>query len=262
MKTAGIIGGSNLLGNYVTLKFLEEDFRVKVQISEKEKIKNDSVFKRITAHRNLEVCPVELTNPEQINSFIKDCEVIIHCGEPFRLNINSSEIPVFVPITRNTQFLFNAVKNSSSLCKVIFITSAMAFNQGNTIEMGQNISHAKKIQRKNPAVEKARFHAEKAVSNILDNYPKEFFKVVYISPVEVDNGTLSNSKNSTSSGLQYLFSEKITSDVYFEKLLKRQVLDRLTNINELPDMIFQAATKKPESPVTIDNVQLPVPVVI
>jgi len=257
MKNAGIIGGSNFIGIYITLKFLAEDYRVKVQVSEKEKIKNDSMFKRISVNRNLEICPLDLTNSKQINKFINDCDVVIHCGHPLELDIKSSEIPVFVPLIRNTNILLNAIQSNRSLKKVIFITSAMAFNPGYIYGQGQNSTQNQKLPRKNPPIEKARFHAEKAASNILGNFPEDFFEVVYISPVEVQNEMLSNSSNSTSSGLQFLFRKKITPDAYFEKLLKRQVIDRLTNIDELPDRIFQAATKKPEPMANTKKGQLP-----
>lgn len=246
MKYAGIIGGSKFIGNYITLKFLEEDYRVKVQVSEKEKIKNDSVFKRISVNRNLEVCPAELTNSQQINKFISDCEVVIHCGQPFQLDIKSSEIPVFVPLIRNTHILLNAIQSNKSLKKVIFITSAMAFNPGYASGRGQNSTQIQELPRKKPTSEKARFHSEKAVSGMLENFPENFFEVIYISPVEVENEMLSNSNNSTSLGLQFLFRKKITPDAYFERLLKRQAIDRLTNINELPDKVFQSATQKTE----------------
>ncbi len=257
MKNAGIIGGSNFIGNYITLKFLAEDYRVKVQVPENEKIENDSVFKRISANRNLEICPAELTNSQQITKFIGDCEVLIHCGHPFQLDIKSSEMPVFVPLIRNTNVLLNAIQFNRSLKKVIFITSAMAFNPGYTSGQDQNSTQNQELPRKNPTSEKARFHAEKTVCKILNRFPDDFFEVVYISPVEIQNEVLSNSSNSTSLGLQFLFRKKITPDVYFEKLLKRQVIDRLTNINELPDRIFQAATQKPEPVDSIKKGQLP-----
>mgnify|MGYP001104851328 CR=1 FL=1 len=246
MKSAAIIGGSNFIGNDITLKFLAEDYHVKVQVSEKDKIKNDSVFKRISANRNLEVCPLELTNPKQINKFINDCEVVIHCGHPLQLEIKSSEIPVFVPLIRNTYIFLNAIQSNTSLKKVVFITSAMAFNSGYTHGQGQNYTQIHELPRKNPTSEKARFHAGKAANTILNSFPEDFFEVVYVSPVEVQNEVLSNSSKSTSLGLQFLFRKRIAPDAYFEKLLKRQVIDRLTNINELPDRIFQAATQKPE----------------
>jgi len=130
MKNAGIIGGSKFIGNYITLKFLAEGYRVKVQVPEKEKVKNDSVFKRISINRNLDICRTELTNTQQINDFTKNCEVLIHCGQPFQLDIKSSEVPIYVPLIKNTNVLLKAIRSNKSIRKVIFITSAMAFNPG------------------------------------------------------------------------------------------------------------------------------------
>ena len=238
MKTAGIIGGSKFIGNYITLKFLAEGFRVKVQVSENEILKKEAVFGRICANWNLEISETELTDSQQINQFIEDCEVLIHCGHPFQLDIQPSNVPVFVPLIRNTNVLFKAIQNNQSLKKVIFISSAIAFNPGYNSNAGQISDGNKNHQLKNSTIEKARFHAQKAVSKILESFPDDFFEIIYISPVEVRNELLSNSTGSTSSGLQFLFRNKIAPDAFFDKLLKRQVIDRLTNIDELPDKVF------------------------
>lgn len=247
MKNAGIIGGSEFIGNYITLKFLAEGYRVKVQVSEKKNMKKDSVFKRISANINLEISKTELTNEQQIHKFITDCDVLIHCGQPFQLDIESVEVPIYVPLIKNTNVLLKALQSNSSLKKVIFITSAMDFNPGYFSRPEKITSQNNKQRLKSSTIEKARFHAEKAVYKILDSFPENFFEIVYISPVEVKNELLSNSTNSTSSGLQFLFRKNITPDACFDKLLKRQVIDRLTNINELPDKVFLAASQKLEA---------------
>jgi hypothetical protein len=243
MKTAGIIGGSKFIGNYITLKFLAEGFRVKVQVSEKEPQNKDSVFQRICANRNLEISKMELTTPQQIHEFTENCEVLVHCGHPFQLALQSSEIPVFVPIIRNTNILLKSVQNNPSLKKIIFITSVMIFNQGNSPDGKQPPEKNKNHVTKKNIINKARFHAEKAVANILSSFPDNFFEIIYISPVEVRNNLLTNSTESTSSGLQFLFRNKFTPDAFFEKLLKRQSIDRLTNIDELPDKVFFTASQ-------------------
>lgn len=247
MKNAGIIGGSEFIGNYITLKFLAEGYRVKVQVSEKEKIKNDSVFKRISANINLKISQTELTNEQQIQEFITDCDVLVHCGQPFQLDIESAEVPIYVPLIKNTNILLKALQSNNSLKKVIFITSAMAFNQGYISRPEKITSQNNKQRLPSSTIERARFHAEKAVYKILDSFPENFFEIVYISPVEVKNELLSNSADSTSSGLQFLFGKKITPDACFEKLLKRQLIDQLTGINELPDKVFLAASQKVET---------------
>jgi len=258
MKNVGIIGGSKFIGNYITLKFLAEGYRVKVQVPEKEKVKSDSVFKRISINRNLDICRTELTNTQQINDFTENCEVLIHCGQPFQLDIKSSEVPIYVPLIKNTNVFIKAIQSNKSIKKVIFITSAMAFNPGYISPEDQGSTPGNKNQE-SLNIEMAKFHAERAVSRILDSFPKNFFEVVYISPVEVENEMLSNSSYSTSSGLQFLFRKKITPDVCFEKLLKRQVIDQLTNINELPEKVFLlAAPINPETEeATIKKGQLP-----
>lgn len=256
MKKAGIIGGSDLIGSDISLKFLAEDYKVKVQISNKKQIKKDPLFQNISKNQNLEFHETDLKSPEQILNFIQDCELIIHCGDPICLNKKSSEARVYVPVIKQTGSLFKAIQKCRSIKKVIFITSATAFNPENystKTEENNNIFKAKNNQAEN-----AKFHATKAIYNVLDSLPDNLFEVIFISPVEVRNHQLSSSAASTSSGLQFLFRKKITPDPFFQKILEKQVIDRLTNIEELPEKVFQAAViSEMNESLKIKNGQMP-----
>lgn len=239
MKKAGIIGGSELIGSDISLKFLAEDYKVKVQISNKKQIKKDPLFQNISKNQNLEFHETDLTSPEQIQNFIKDCELIIHCGDPICLNKKSSEIPVYAPVIKQTGNLFKAIQKSESIKKVIFITSATAFNPEYSIAKTEENNSV--VKAKNNLVDNAKFHATKAIYNVLASLPDNLFEVIFISPVEVRNHQLSSSAVSTATGLQFLFRKKITPDPFFQKLMERQVINRLTNIEELSEKVFQAA---------------------
>lgn len=239
MKKAGIIGGSQFIGTFITLKFLSEDFRVKVQVSANKKQQKDTLFQNLKSNQNLEILKTDLTSFSDFQNFIEDCDIIIHCGYPFRLDIKSSDVPIYVPLIKGTNNLLKALQGNTSVSKVIFITSAMAMNPFYPYN-----SQSAKIKTKETTLEvqKAKYHADKTVTTMLQNFPPNFFETVYISPVEVKNQLLSNSADSTSSGLQFLFRKKITPDLVFQKLLGKQVIDRLTNIDDLPENVYLAAS--------------------
>ncbi len=259
MMKAGIIGGSEFIGCNILLKFLVEDYRVKVQISGKTRMKRNPLFQNICKNRNLEISETELTDVADFQMFIEDCDIIVHCGQPFRLDIKTSEVPIYVPLIKGTGNLLKALQNNNSVRKAIFITSATAFNPDYSSLSGLHKTAKNDSGRKVKIseVEKAKYHAEKAVSKMLDSFPGNLFEVVYISPVEVKDYALSNSNASTSSGLQFLFRKKITPDPSFQKILKRQAIDNFTTIDELPDKVFRAAkSEKTENMPAIKNGQL------
>ncbi len=239
MRKAAIIGGSQIIGSYIIFKFLAENYNVKVQISQKSPIKKDPSFINFSNNKNLEVHETDLISPEQIQKFIEDCEIIIHCGDPMRLDIKSSEIPIYAPVIKRTGNLFKAIAKSKSLRKVIFITSAVAFNTDYTSTLTGDEKND--VITKNMQVEKAKYHAAKVVYNVIDSFPKSLFEVIFISPVEVKNHQLSSSSISTATGLQFLFRKRIMPDPFFQEILKRQVINGLTNIEELPEKVFNAA---------------------
>lgn len=255
MKKVGIIGGSELIGSCLSLKFLAEDYKVKVQVSNKRKLKKDPLFENISTNQNLDFYEVDTTNEDEVHNFIEDCELIIHCGEPVCLNLESSETPIFAPVTKQTGNLFKAIQKCKSIKKVIFITSAAAFNScySSTNTEGDQVV----IIAKNNQGDNAKVHARKAICKVFDTLPANLFEVIFTSPIEVKNHQLSCSMESTTNGLQLLFRKKITPDPYFQKLLERQVIQSHTNIEELPEKVFQtAAIEKMNESLKIKNGQL------
>lgn len=238
MKKAGIIGGSQFIGTFITLKFLTEDFRVKVHVSANKKKQKDALFQNLSSNQNLEIFRTELDRVSDFEHFIKDCEIIVHCGHPFHLDVKSSDVPIYVPQIKGTSFLLSALQKNTSVKKVIFVTSVMALKPYYTDNSGFGRNEIKENRLQ---IGKAKYHAEKVAAKMLDSFPANFFDIIYISPVEVKNQLLSNSTDSTSSGLQFLFRKKITPDPFFQKLLGRQVIDKLTNIDDLPDSVYNAA---------------------
>jgi hypothetical protein len=241
MKKIGILGGAEFIGCYITLKFLAENYLVKVQVSQKRKVIGTPFFDRISGNNNLEVCKMDLEDGPQLRNFVSECEILIHCGTPLKLGLKNSDIQLYVPVIKNTGKLMKIVSTTPWVKKVIFITSAAVLNPGKQTrrEFKRNISANPTIPETNKQLNRALLHAEKSVCETVNNFSDDFFEVIYISPIEVKNNELSNSRGSTEKGLQYLFKSNIKPDPYFQRILKRKKMDSMGNVNELPERIFR-----------------------
>lgn len=239
MKKAGIIGDSAIIGSYIVLKFLAEEYKVKIQVNRKYGLNNLPLFRALSKNQHLEIHETNLASPDQIQKFINDCELIIHCGESVLLDIGPSENPVYATITKGTGAFIKSLRKCTSLKKVIFITSAVAFNTGHFTSFNAEKTNAAPSKSRHAA--NAQFHASKAINKIIDSFPDNLFEVIFISPVEIRDHQLISSAGSTASGFKFLFGKEFPSDPFFQKILSRQVISGLTNIEELPEKVFSVA---------------------
>ncbi|MGM0619668.1 MAG: NAD-dependent epimerase/dehydratase family protein [Bacteroidota bacterium] len=241
MKKIGILGGAEFIGCYITLKLLAEDYHVKVQISQKRNTISPPFFDRISGNSNIKVCKIDLNDATQLQNFISDCEILIHCGTPLKLGIENFDTQLYVPVIKNTGRLMKIVSTNPRVKKMIFITSAAVFNPGQPFRrnLKRKISGDSTYLENSRQLNKALLHAEKSVFETINNFSDDFFEVIYISPIEVKNNELSNSRGSTEKGLQYLFKSNIKPDPYFQRILKQKKLDSMGNVDELPERIFR-----------------------
>ncbi|SHJ24734.1 hypothetical protein SAMN05444280_11454 [Tangfeifania diversioriginum] len=237
MKTIGILGGAEFIGCYITLKLLAEDYRVKVQDSQKRKTIFTPFFDRISGNNNLEICKLDPENPGQLRNFLSGCEILIQCGSPLKLGVENSDTQLYVPVIKNTGMLMKAVSTAPWVKKIIFISSAAVFNPG---QPKREIPGNSTVTENSRHLNKALLHAEKTIFETVNNFSDDFFEVIYISPIEVKNNELSNSRGSTEKGLQYLFKNNIKTDPYFKRILKRKKMDSMGDVDELPERIFRS----------------------
>jgi dihydroflavonol-4-reductase len=85
MKTAGIIGGIEFIGSYITLKFLSEGCQVKVPVSNSPKANVTINIPGLLANENLEICKNNLEEIHQLKEFMQGCNIIVQCGIPVKL---------------------------------------------------------------------------------------------------------------------------------------------------------------------------------
>ena len=240
MKKAAIIGGSEFIGCYITLKFLAENYNVRMQVHPLLRKENIFSLQTLTANQNLEVFRADPGNRDDMIRFVRDCETIIHCGIPYQLKINNATTPVYVPLIQNSGILLKVLRDAPNVKKVIFISSALPVNPREK----KSTNPKNHIPGEKSSSQKALFHAEKAVNKILKDLNDKQFEVITTAPVEVKNGSLTNSREATSSGLQFLFRNKIPIDPYFLKIANQNPFNTMCDVNNLPEEVFLAANNK------------------
>jgi dihydroflavonol-4-reductase len=256
MKKAGIIGGLEFIGSYMTLKFLSENYQVKVPVSKFISEKKVVNIPGLKANQHLEKFHGDLNNLAQLREFVRDCNIIIHCGFPYRLNHLNNNAQLFVPEIRGTGPLLKVLGDYPNIEKLIFISPPEIFNSDSSAipQPGKENLNTKSSVAKNRInlhFQKAEFHAKRALENAFQAMEEKRFEVVFVSPAEVLGNALFCSKESTSAGLKYLFENEINHDSVFKKILQQKKLHTLVNAEEVADEVFYnvISTVKMESGV-------------
>ncbi len=232
MRKAGIIGGLEFIGSYMTLKFLSENYRVKVPVSKYrtgEKVLN---IPGLLTNNNLEEFHGDLHELSGIRNFMSDCDVIIHCGAPISLNKRNKEPQLFVPEIRGTGSLLKVLNEFPTIQKLIFISPPVNFNSTES----SYPAHAK--NRINLQSQKAVYHAKRVQENVLQTLEDKRLEVIFVSPSKVLGNTLVSSRDSTSAGLKYLFEKEINTDPVFKRVLQQIKLKTLIPAENAAEEVF------------------------
>ena len=102
MQTVGIVGGSGFIGSYITQIFLEEGFKVKVSSTD---INNKSKYEHLLTLNNadkLELCALDVRDITMVKDFVKGCDVLVHAGTPFQLDVKDPQTELFEPTVQNS----------------------------------------------------------------------------------------------------------------------------------------------------------------
>ncbi len=78
MKKAGVIGGSGFIESDVIALLLQIHYDVKVSTSDISQNKNYQHLMELEGSENLHVCELDISSKSDLNSFIKDCDLIIY----------------------------------------------------------------------------------------------------------------------------------------------------------------------------------------
>lgn len=251
MKKVGIIGGSGFIGSYNTQKFLNEGYQVKVSttdISKKEKYEHLLGLKNA---ENLEIAQLNVENKEELLDFLKDCDIVIHGGTPFQLDVKDLQKELFDPTIKGTANFLEAVLKTPRIEKVVFIASVAGYNTnfpflpaGKT--EGEQITEedAPFMSEEGIPYALAKFIANQAVNKFIADHPELNFEITSVSPTGVMGKSLSNRQDSTSTGIQFLFKNKIAPNPFIQMIYDMDVLWALVDVEDVAEAIFKAAITK------------------
>jgi dihydroflavonol-4-reductase len=249
MKKVGIIGGSGFIGSHITKRFLSESFHVKVSSTDISNKAKYGHLLELEGAENLEICPIDLRDEKSIEAFIAGCEIIVHAGTPFQLDVKDPQSELFDPTVKGTLNFLDVIKNAPSIKKVVFIASVAAWNT--SYPMNPATYPADHIFSENDTpyfsetdhpYAQAKYLADQAVRKFTAENNNLSFEIISVSPVFVVGNSLSGRQDSTSTGLQYLIKNKLAPNPFMEMLFAADVPFALVDVRDVANAIFKAAT--------------------
>ena len=249
MKTVGIIGDSGFIGSYTTQKFLNEGYRVKVSttdISNKEKYIH---LKGLPHAENLEIIPLNVENKEQLRHFVNGCETIVHGGTPFQLDFKDAQTELFDPTIKGTENFLEVISKTPSVKKVVLIASVAAWNTNFPLPAGSKTPTDTFSEKDTPFISEdghpyaqAKFIANSTVNEFIEKHPNRNFEITSVAPVMVMGKSLSNREDSTSTGIQFLFKNKIAPNPFIQMFYDNDVEFAIVDVRDVAEGVFKAAT--------------------
>lgn len=250
MKTIGVVGGAGFIGSYITKKFLKEGYRVKVSVTDiKRSEKYEHLFK-FKNSENINIQRLKLEDREALNHFIEDCEIMVHSGTPFRLNVRDAKTELLDPTIKGTTNFLEAASEVSHVKKVIFLASVAAWNTNFPLpaagKSAEDIFDEQELRFSSPESHpycQAKFIANQVVETFIKKNKDLPFEIVSVSPVMVMGKSLST-RESTSKGVQFLIKNKIAPDELFQSFYDKNLAFAVVDVEDVAKAVYKAATTK------------------
>lgn len=248
MKTVGIIGGSGFIGSYITKIFLEENYQVRVsstQINNKEKYQH---LYSLANSDNMSVVPLDVRDAGRLQEFVDGCEIIVHAGTPFVLNVNEPVKELFEPTVQGTKNFLDAVQRSGHIKKVVIIASIACWNTSFPLNPA-SYSHSHifteadqpYFNKNDHPYAQAKYFADQEVRKFMNNNPGLPFEITSLSPTWVVGNSLSERNDSTSLGMQYLIKNKVLENPFVKMLFDTEAKFSMIDVRDVAEAVFQAA---------------------
>lgn len=251
MEKAGIIGGAGYTGSFITKKFLEENYAVKVSVSNLSIKESFRHLKNLPNASNLEIRELDILDTESIEQFVTWSDILIHCGCPFQYEFEDPQTEIFEPIVNGTENFLNAIKNNSTVKKVIMILSTAAYNTSFPFPAAnKNPDHvytekdSPYMHEDNHPYAQAMFYADQIVREFISAKPTYSFEIVSLFPTFAVGKSLPGSADFTSVQIQSHFKNKITLNPFMEKLFEENVEFALVDVKAIAKAVFKAANVK------------------
>lgn len=251
MKTVGIIGGSGFIGSHTTKKFLQEGFKVRVSATDISKTEKYDHLKNLPNAENLEILPLKVENKSQLKEFTKGCDIVVHGGTPFQLDVQDPKTELFDPTIKGTENFLEVINETQGIEKVVFIASVASYNtnfpllpNGKGTDDTIDESDQPFMSEESHPYAQAKYIANQTVEKFIEDHPNADFEITSVSPVAVMGKSLSQREDSTSSGLQFLFKNKIAPNPFVQMLFDTDTEFAIVDVKDVADGIYSSATKK------------------
>ncbi len=249
MKKVGIIGGSGFIGSHITQRFLENGFEVKVSATNISKQEKYEHLMELNHSDHLYISELNVENKAQLKEFVKDCDIVIHGGTPFQLDFKDAQTELFDPTIKGTENLLEVINETPAVDKVVLIASVGAWNTNFPLPAGGKMSTDTFSENDTPFISEeshpyalAKFNANQTVNAYINTHPSLDFEIVSVSPVMVMGKSLSNREDSTSTGMQFLFKNKMAPNPFIQMFYDTDIELAIVDVKDVAEGVYKAAT--------------------
>jgi dihydroflavonol-4-reductase len=249
MKKVGIIGGSGFIGSHITKRFLENGFEVKVSATDISKQEKYEHLMELDHSDHLYISELDVENRLQLKDFVTGCDIVIHGGTPFQLDFKDAKTELFDPTVKGTENFLDVISETPTVDKVVLIASVGAWNTDFPLPSGGklpsdtfNENDIPFMSQESHPYAQAKFMANQTVNSFIKTHPNLAFEITSVSPVMVMGKSLSNREDSTSTGLQFLFKNKIAPNPFIQMFYDTDIELAIVDVKDVAEGIYKAAT--------------------
>ncbi len=249
MKNVGITGGAGFIGSYITRIFLKKGHKVKVSVTNLSKSNKYEHLFDLGNEDNLSIKEVNVQNMDSLRNFAYDCEIMVHCGTPFKLGVEDAKRDLYEPTIQGTENFLQLAKENKDLFKILFVASVAAFNTSFPYPAAHRDPGHIYTEKDEPYLDEAnipyaqaKYYADQIVRKFIDKYPEIGAEIVTVSPVTVMGNPLSSREDSTSVGLQQIIKSGRASDPFLQTLFNDDVEFALVDVEDVAEGVYRAAT--------------------
>ncbi|MBL0255721.1 MAG: NAD-dependent epimerase/dehydratase family protein [Chitinophagaceae bacterium] len=251
MKKAGIIGGAGFIGSYITKEFLENGFTVKVSVTDISKQAKYQHLTELELSGNLYITEMKVENKGQLEHFVQDCDIVVHCGTPFQLEVKDPQAELFEPIVKGTENFLEVINKTLSVEKVVIVASVASYNSnfpmppdGKLPEDPFDESQEKFMSTDSHPYGQAKYMANQVVDTFIKENNSLHFEISTVSPVMVFGKSLSGREDSTSTGMQYFIQKMIAPNESIKFFYKIDAFFAIVDVKDVAKAIYKTAITK------------------
>ncbi len=251
MKRAGIIGGSGFIGSYITKIFLDKGYEVRVSSTDLSKKEKYQHLRALDHADRISMFALDVEDKDALRDFVTGCDIVIHGGTPFQLNVSDPQKELFDPTIRGTENFLEVISQSPGIEKVVLIASVAGWNTNFPLPAGGkdatdsfDETDTRFISKESHPYAQAKFLANQVVEKFIAQNPGLAVEISSVSPVMVMGKSLSGRTDSTSGGLQYLIKNRIAPDPFIQFMFDNDILLSIVDVEDVATAIFRAATTK------------------